>query len=119
MLLYAGTGSQLGRSGAVGLLWTSKSTPLAFRGDDECEGFDVLWEATGEMEEVAKALDMDVMDEPGLWLLTALFTEAEYLASVEDESWDYLTANLECERIDTAHNLPDGALSGLCGWALA
>ena len=126
MILYAGTGSQLGRRSAVGLLWTSKATPIAFRDGDDCEGFRVLWEATGEMQEVAEALGLDVMDEPGLWLFTATFVESEYLRSIEADSWEYLAESLECERLHLTPCLGGegfqiirGALEGLDGWVPA
>ena len=126
MLIFCGTGSQLGRREAIGLLWTAKSTALAFRDEDDVEGFRVLWEATGEMEEVAKTLGMDVMDAPGLWLFTTVFLESDYLASIRAESWDYLTENLTCEHITALpcmgsmdHQTIMGALSGSGGWVPA
>ena len=130
MIVYCGTGSQLGRSAPVGLLWTSKSTPLAFREIEDSDelsgcGFLSLWDACGDMETVAERIGIDVMDSPGLWLWTATFTDEEAACSEEEEDWAHLSHRITYRRIDLADDrdfgleVLDQALRPSNGWVMA
>jgi hypothetical protein len=99
MVFMCQTGTELRKSGLVGLVMSGYALPIAFRDTGDCEddGFRSCWEATGDADEFFEAIRIENQNSPGLYYVKASF-DVDDDVSEDGEDWEHI-ADMSCENI--------------------